>query len=115
MAAVANSGLRRFFIGSLSLLVFALGSSVAQELPKGWHTPPANLTRQDFRQRDPNRFLLAIGDFNGDGTKDKALLLVNEAGTKLGLFVCLRPRSFRSQFPHHGIHSRVRGFNDTSR
>ncbi len=48
-----------------------------------------------FQERDaaeaqaahPDRFLTAIGDFNGDGVQDRALLLVR--GSKLGVFVCL--------------------------
>jgi hypothetical protein len=32
---------------------------------------------------------VAIGDFNGDGVQDKALLLINDKTSKLALFVCL--------------------------
>jgi len=73
---------------SLVLAAFA-DACMAQELPKGWHVPPANLTGQDFRRKDPGRFLAATGDFNGDGIRDKAFLLVNNEGSKLGFFVCL--------------------------
>ena len=61
----------------------------AQELPTGWTTPPAKLTGQTFRQKDPTHFLVVRGDFNGDGLQDKALLLVNQHTHKLGFFVCL--------------------------
>lgn len=72
----------------IAVLFLLLGSfCVAQDLPRGWHSPSNKLTAQDFRRRDHNHFLTAIGDFNGDGVQDKALLLVNEK--KFGLFVCL--------------------------
>src|SRR5579871_4564900 len=61
----------------------------AQQLPPGWTKPPANLTGQQFREQDPNHFLVVKGDFNGDGLQDKALLLVNEHTQKMGVFVCL--------------------------
>jgi len=62
---------------------------LAQELPAGWMKPPAKLTGQEFRRKDPNHFLAVIGDFNGDGLQDKALLLVNQHTQKLGFFICL--------------------------
>ena len=73
----------------LMAFVAFVGSCSAQELPRGWTTPPATLTRQDFRHNDPNRFLVATGDFNEDGIQDKAVLLVNKGTAKLGFFVCL--------------------------
>jgi hypothetical protein len=77
-------------IGTIALfLVASAGVSAAQEMPTGWTKPAAKLTRQDFRRTDPNHFLVATGDFNGDGVQDKALLLVNQRTQKLGFFVCL--------------------------
>ena len=74
-----------------TLFLLSLATSVsAQDLPPGWHLPPSSRTSQSFRQRDSYRFLTAIGDFDGDGIADKALLLVNTASTKMGLFVCLK-------------------------
>jgi hypothetical protein len=73
---------------ALFLIVLA-GVCSAQETPAGWAKPAAKLTRQDFRRTDPNHFLVAKGDFNGDGFQDKALLLVNQRTQKLGFFVCL--------------------------
>lgn len=71
------------------LLGLATVCAAQQQLPAGWTKPPAKLVGQDFRQKDPNRFLAVSGDFNGDGVQDKALLLVNERAKKMGLFVCL--------------------------
>jgi hypothetical protein len=77
-------------IRKISLALIALaGVCSAQGLPTGWTMPASKLTRQEFRRPDPNRFLVAAGDFNGDGVQDKALLLVNERTKKLGFFVCL--------------------------
>lgn len=61
----------------------------AQQLPAGWTKPTANLTGQQFRQKDPNHNLVVNGDFNGDGVQDKAVLVVNEHSRKMGFFVCL--------------------------
>lgn len=72
------------------LFVTLAASCLAQDLPKGWRLPPAKITQQNFRQHDTKRFLAASGDFNGDGLQDKALLLVNDAATKMGFFVCLK-------------------------
>jgi len=62
---------------------------LSQEMPSGWAKPPAKLTGQEFRRKDPNHFLVVRGDFNGDGVQDKALLLVNQHTQKLGFFICL--------------------------
>jgi hypothetical protein len=70
-------------------LIVLAGVCSAQETPAGWVKPPDKLTRQDFRRTDPSHFLIATGDFNGDGVQDKAVLLVNQRTQKLGFFVCL--------------------------
>ncbi|MGA2730839.1 MAG: hypothetical protein ABSE96_23760, partial [Terracidiphilus sp.] len=57
------------------LLIASVGVCWAQEMPTGWEKPDPKLTRQEFRRKDPNRFLVVTGDFNGDGVQDKALLL----------------------------------------
>jgi GH18 family chitinase len=77
-------------IRKTTLLLIALaGVCSAQVMPTGWTKPASKLTRQDFRQKDPNHFLVVTGDFNGDGVQDKAMLLVNQRTQKLGFFVCL--------------------------
>jgi hypothetical protein len=76
------------FLSLLILLACAAPAS-AQELPKGWRVPAASLTRQDFRRKDPSHFLTVIGDFDGDGVKDRAVLLVTEKSTQMAFFVCL--------------------------
>ena len=71
------------------LLIAAAGVCAAQDMPSGWSKPAPKLTRQEFRRKDSNRFLVVTGDFNGDGLPDKALLLVNHRTRKLGFFICL--------------------------
>jgi hypothetical protein len=76
----------------LAIALFLAASTsvcLSQEMPAGWTKPPAKLTGQVFRRKDPNHFLVVSGDFNGDGIQDKALLLVNKRTQKLGLFICL--------------------------
>jgi hypothetical protein len=75
-----------------TIALFLLGLATvcsAQQLPVGWTKPPANLTGQQFREKDPNHFLVVKGEFNGDGVQDKAMLLVNQHTQKMGFFVCL--------------------------
>lgn len=81
-----------FYMSHRTVVVFLLGLATAcsaQQLPAGWTKPPANLTGQRFREKDPNHFLVVEGDFNGDGVQDKAMLLVNHRAQKMGFFVCL--------------------------
>lgn len=70
-------------------VALSTGICFSQEMPAGWTKPPAKLTGQGFRRKDPNRFLVVTGDFNGDGVQDEAFLLVNQHTQKLALFVCL--------------------------
>lgn len=89
---VASRALRfeLFGVGLLLTISLVCKAAAPQEFPKGWHIPPANLTRQEFRRGERNHFLVAVGDFNGDGIPDKAFLLVNDESSELGLFVCLK-------------------------
>ena len=70
-------------------LALLTSACLSQEMPAGWAKPPAKLTGQEFRRKDPNHFLIVAGDFNGDGVQDKALLLFNQHTQKLGFFICL--------------------------
>lgn len=70
-------------------VILSVNLCVAQQLPPGWTKPPAKLTDQRFRREDPNHFLKVTGDFNGDGTPDTALLLINQQTQKMGFFICL--------------------------
>lgn len=82
--------IRRMKIFTITLfLASSMKVCLSQEMPAGWAKPPANLAGQEFRQKDPNQFLVVTGDFNGDGVQDKALPLVNQHFRQLGFFVCL--------------------------
>ena|SRR5438034_11752653 len=52
----------------------------------GWRAPTEEETNQDWRNDDANRYLVAHGDFNGDGTPDEARLLVKADGSGMALF-----------------------------
>lgn len=43
----------------------------------------------EWRNKDPNRYLLVRADFDGDGKDDTARLVVNEKENKIGLSVIL--------------------------
>lgn len=55
-------------------------------LPQGWKMPEPNDLKDDWRDDSPDRLAVVHGDFNGDGIKDTARLLVREDGSALGLF-----------------------------
>src|SRR5215469_12862426 len=86
---VASRVLRFDLFGAAILLTigFVCKAAPAEDFPKGWHTPPASLTHQEFRRRERSRFLVAVGDFNGDGVPDKAFLdLMGIATVKSGRY-----------------------------
>jgi hypothetical protein len=62
----------------------------AQDIP-GWRAPtkseiPDNI---GWRKEDPNFYIKAKADFDGDGKEDEALLLISDKENKMGLFVTL--------------------------
>ena len=77
------------FVIAIILLTSTI-SSAEHKLPDGWREPLKNeITDDDFkaRSKDPNQYLAAKADFNGDGITDTALMLVNDSINKMGLYV----------------------------
>jgi hypothetical protein len=63
------------------------------ELPSGWRAPIASELNEEWRSKDPNKYALVQGDFNGDGVEDQAMLLVSKQRHALGLFVFLSQKN----------------------
>jgi hypothetical protein len=63
---------------------FAQGS-----LPVGWRKPVPSEVPGAWRKKSPTQFLVAKGDFDGDGKDDIAEILVDLPGKHFGLFVKL--------------------------
>jgi len=58
--------------------------------PAGWRRPgPAELAHA-WRDTDPSRYAVVVGDFDGNGVEDEARLLLSECLNRLGLFIFLR-------------------------
>jgi hypothetical protein len=60
----------------------------------GWR-PPTQFELADhlgWRKEDPNFYIKAKADFDGDGKEDEARLLINDKENKMGLFVELSSR-----------------------
>ena len=90
MVRVLSTGLSVWF--SMSL---AVAADIA--IPLGWRVPTASELSDDWRRSDVERYSSVIGDFNGDGLPDKAMLLISEKDGGLGLFAFLATRSGRFQ------------------
>jgi hypothetical protein len=86
------------YVASILCLVFASGANAGAELPEGW-----SITTKDQYEKElitwlggsiPNK---VEGDFNGDGVKDNAWILVNEGKDKVGMFVSISMDMQRSE------------------
>lgn len=66
--------------------------------PKGWRIPTRLETKDEWREKDVNRYLYVEADFNGDGMVDKAYLLIRDDNSELGLFafVSQKNRSYKT-------------------
>jgi len=71
--------------------VFIASSSFAKNniLPSGWRMPHSSELNDDWRRKDPDKYSIIRADFNGDGLKDRAMLLVSIRRNEIGLFVFL--------------------------
>jgi hypothetical protein len=63
-----------FATALLAAAIFA-GASYAEDIPAGWRTPRAREIADSDRKDSSTRYVKAVGDFNGDGVPDEALLL----------------------------------------
>jgi hypothetical protein len=73
------------------------GAIPESALPKGWINPDKSQVQGDLpRERDPSRYLVVRGDFDGNGLIDEAKLLIAKKGDRLALFAFLcRPSGKR--------------------
>lgn len=55
-------------------------------LPQGWRIPTSSETKEEWRNKDSNRYLSVKANFNGDGVMDQARLLIRIKDSALGLF-----------------------------
>ena len=72
---------------SMFLMPFVLS---AEEVSK-WRSPTRSELADSisWRKEDPNLYVAAKADFDGDGKEDVARLLINDKENKMGLFVAL--------------------------
>jgi hypothetical protein len=63
---------------------------IAQDI-SGWRIPTQSELAENlgWRKEDPNFYISAKADFDGDGKEDEARLLINDKENKMGLFVTL--------------------------
>lgn len=60
------------------LLPVAAARGETGPLPEGWRLPADSEMAGPWRADDPQRHLRAVGDFNGDGDSDTAVVLVTK-------------------------------------
>jgi len=83
-----NQTYKALFVSALAILIPLIVS--AQER-SGWRAPTQSELSDNlgWRKKDPNFYLVAKADFDGDGKEDVARLFVNDKTNKMGLFVTL--------------------------
>jgi len=59
------------------------------ETPEGFKKPKNELFFEEWRAEDPNKYLKAEGDYNGDGKKDYAHVFEHSVGAGMAIFVYL--------------------------
>jgi hypothetical protein len=75
------------------ILLFISIAYAGKSIPRGWRVPinsemqNENDENDKWRNSDKNKYLLVEGDFNGDGVRDEARLLISKKNQpRLGLF-----------------------------
>lgn len=89
----------------ISLCIFLPSLSFAEDisLPKGWRAPQSTEIKGEWRNKNTDRFLVARGDFNGDGIADVARVLVNQEVNKAGLFAFVSQKNGQCNIYHLDI------------
>jgi len=85
------------------LLAVAAARAEADPLPDGWRRPVAGEMDAPWRADDPQRYLRAAADFNGDGERDEAVVLIAEEIGPRGLPAAIGAFALLSQ-PGGGRH-----------
>ena len=72
------------------MFIAVAGATFGQDtLPTGWRRPTPAEASGEWRQKSTAKFLVAKGDFDGDGKLDTAELLVNPSTKQFAMFVKL--------------------------
>jgi hypothetical protein len=82
---------------ALSTLAFSQPISPAS-VPAGWRLPDHSEVDQAWRRSNSTHYLIAHGDFNGDGRLDTAILLVRADGSGFAPFIALTRKAGATVF-----------------
>lgn len=89
MKTKKNNKIRTIYVSLVAFLAASILSFSKDypRLPYGWRIPTdADISEDIWRKKDPYKYLIAKGDFNGDGIIDVARLLIRVDGWGVGLF-----------------------------
>jgi hypothetical protein len=93
---------KKLIPGIIALFLISITASAAQKIPEGWRIPledefPDN--QYMYRLKDPDRYLAASADFNGDGIVDTARFVLNDSTKEMGLLVFIsKENTFETVF-----------------
>ena len=83
-----NQKYKTFFVSVFAILIPLI---VSAQDKSGWRAPTQSELSDSlgWRKKDPDLYLAAKSDFDGDGKEDIARLFINDKRNKMGLFVTL--------------------------
>ena len=78
---------RRAFCIVMWMAITFNAVAVNISIPKGWRPPNEAELSDSWRSNAPDKYSIAVGDFDGDGQPDWAMLLISDRRHSFALFI----------------------------